>query len=189
MRDFLSQVSEWEIVVFCVCVLLLGAHFAEKIDFENIFKKDSPVPVHMEGKILHTQTLPAVQVVDIPQTVYDSLTQDTRFKRYLTANHKYVLFFTYPGCPYSSAYTRAFKKMFKELGFDEYYRKRVISVGETTFFSCPSGKYAQNCASFWIFENCFGKLCLLNSQRKQAVIDDSQNPKQLSILLEKYKEW
>ncbi|WP_428075640.1 hypothetical protein [Candidatus Avelusimicrobium luingense] len=188
MRNFLSQINGWEVIVFLVCALILGAHFGRQIDFENMFKKDSPVPVHMGGSVRYAKNIANVQVVNIPQTVYDSLAQDTRFKRYLTGNHKYVLLFTYPGCPYSRAYKRAFDTLFSQRGFDEFYRKRIITVGRTTSVSCP-GHQSMDCATAWIFQNCFGKLCILNPQRKQAVADSSQNAGQLADLLEKYREW
>lgn len=188
MRNFLSQINGWEVVVFLVCALILGAHFGRQIDFENMFKKDSPVPVHMGGDIRYAHAVKDVQVVSIPSWVFDSLEQDTRFKRYLTGNHKYVLLFTYPGCPYSRAYKQAFDTLFSEQGLAEYYRKRIITVGRTTSVSCP-GHQSADCATIWIFQNCFGKLCILNPKRKQAVVDGSQNAKQLEDVLQKYREW
>ncbi len=185
---FLSQLESWEVWAFLICALFLSVHFGRQIDFENMFKKDAPVPVHMGGKVRAIDNLPEVKVVNIPPYVYESLDADTRFKQYLTGNHKYILFFTYNGCPYARAYKRAFKELFDERGFDEYYRKRIITVGRTTSASCP-GRQSMECATLWIFQNCFGGLCILNPQRKQAVIDNSQNARQLADLLEKYREW
>ncbi len=188
MKNFFSQVESWEVWVFLICVLVLGTHFGRQIDFENVFKKDSPVPVHMGGSVRSFGNLRDVKVVNIPPYVYESLNEDTRFKRYLTGNHKYILFFTYNGCPYARAYKHAFNELFNERGFDEYYRKRVITVGRTTSASCP-GHQTLECATLWIFQNCFGGLCILNPARKQAVVDNSQNARQLADLLAKYEEW
>ena len=186
--EFFSKVESWEVWVFLICALFLGVHFGRQIDFENMFKEDSPTPVHMGGNIRYAKNLKEVSVVDIPPYVYESLAQDTKFKRYLTGTHQYILTFTYPGCPYSRAYQHAFRELFVNRGFEEYYRKRVITVGRTTSVSCP-GHQTMECATAWIFQNCFGGLCILNPQRKQAVVDNSQNAKQLGDLLEKYREW
>ena len=185
---FWEQVESWEVICFLGCALFLAIYFGQKIDFENMFRKDSPTPVHMNGNVGYSRQLSQVQVLPIPPNVYESLDRDTKFKRYLTGNHKYVLFFTYPGCPYARAYTNAFKKLFAADGFEEYYRKRIITVGRTTSVSCP-GHRDMNCATAWVFQTCFGKLCILNPQRKQVVVDASQNAHQLEVLLEKYKEW
>lgn len=186
--NFFSKIEGWEVWFLLICGLILGTHFARQIDFENMFTKESPTPVHMGGNLRYAGNLKEVQVVNIPPAVYESLQEDTKFKRYLTGNHKYILTFTYPGCPYSRAYQRAFKELFTKRGFDEYYRKRVITVGKRTSVSCP-GSQTMDCATAWIFQNCFGGLCILNPQRKQAVVDHSQNARQLADLLEKYREW
>ena len=186
--NFFSKLESWEVWAFLICALILGVHFGRKIDFENMFKADSPTPVHMGGNVRYANNLKDVSVVNIPPYVYESLQADTQFKRYLTGNHKYILTFTYPGCPYSRAYQHAFKELFSKQGFDEYYRKRVITVGRYTSVSCP-GHQTMECATGWIFHTCFGGLCILNPQRKQAVVDNSQNARQLADLLDKYREW
>ncbi len=186
--NFFSKLESWEVAILVICIAVLAVHFGKKIDFENAFKKDSPTPVHMGGNQRYAGNLKKVQAVKIPAYVYESLEQDSQFKRYLTGNHKYILMFTYPGCPYSRSYTHAFKYLFQERGFDEYYRKRVITVGRSTSVSCP-GHQDMNCATAWIFQNCFGGLCILNPQRREAIVDNSQDARQLDALLEKYREW
>lgn len=185
---WIDQVEAWEVIAFVVCILVFAVYFGHKIDFENVLKKDSPVPVHMQGQIARGAALPGVQVVNIPDTVFESLEQDTEFKRYLTGNHKYVFLFTYPGCPYARAFSNAFKRLFEEEGFDEFYRKRIQPVGRTTMVSCP-GHRDMNCATAWVYQNCFSKLCIFNPVRRQAVVDSSQNANQIEALLEAYKEW
>ncbi len=186
--NFFSRLENWEVWAILISALILGTHFGRKIDFENMWKPDSATPVHMGGAIGNYGSLKNVTVVDIPPYVLESLQQDTQFKRYLTGNHKYILTFTYPGCPYSRAYQHALKQLFTNYGFAEYYRKRIVTVGKTTSVACP-GHQDMKCATAWIFEHCFGGLCLINPQRKQAVVDRSQNPHQLGDLLDKYREW
>ena len=185
---FWDQVESWEIILFVGCLAFVALYFGQQVDFENIFKKESATPVHMSGNVTSSRSLPQVEVLSIPQYVYDTLDRDDQFKRYLTGNHKYVFFFTYPGCRYSRAYTNAFQYLFEEKNFEEFYRKRIISVGRTTSVSCP-GHRDMNCATAWMYQACFGKLCIINPQRKQVVVDASQNAQQLEPLLEKYKEW
>ena len=187
MKNFFSQVEHWEVWLFLICALILGTHFGRQIDFENIFKKDSPVPVHMGGTIQPTTPLSKVAVVNIPNEIYDTLPQDSKYERYLTGNHKYILLFTYDGCPYARAYHHAFKHAFEKLEFAEYYRKRIINVGRVVSVGCPVG--LMDCASLWVTRQCLGKICIFNPQRKQVVVDNSQNAEQLPKLLEKYKEW
>ncbi len=185
---FLDQVESWEVWLTLACVLFFGVYFYNKLDIENMFKADSPVPVHMGGGLRDAGPLPRITTVFIPDYVYDSLQRDSQFKRYLTGNHKYVLFFTYPGCPYSRAFKKAFKYLFAERGFDEYYRKRIITVGRTTSVSCPGG-HDMNCATAWVYDTCFGNLCIFNPLLRQVVVDPSQNARQIEKLLETYKEW
>jgi len=185
---FIDQVESWEVIAFLVCALILGGYFVRQIDFENIFQKDSPTPVHMGGELQPSHAISEVQVLPIPDSVYESLETDTKFKRYLTGNHKYVYFFTYQGCPYARAFTSAFKRLFEKDGFDKYYRKRIQIVGRSTFVSCP-GHRDMNCATAWVYQTCFGKLCIFNPLRRQVVVDGTQNAGQIEALLEKYREW
>lgn len=185
---FIDQVESWEVITFIVCALIFAVYFGQKIDFENLLKKDSATPVHIGGKIGSKSKLPGVEVLNIPDTVYASLDRDTQFKRYLTGNHKYVFLFTYPGCPYARAFSDAFKRLFEQDGFDQYYRKRVQNVGRTTTVSCP-GHRDMNCATAWVYQHCFGGLCIFNPVRRQLVVDKSQNAKQIEALLTTYKDW
>ncbi len=186
--SFMDQVESWEVVAFLLCALVLGSYFASKVDWENLLQKDSPTPVHMGGELQPSHAITGIQVVPIPDSVYESLETDTKFKRYLTGNHKYVYFFTYPGCPYARAFTNAFKQLFEKDGFSEYYRKRIQTVGRTTSISCP-GHRDLNCATAWVYHMCFGKLCIFNPVRRQVVVDGTQNARQIEALLERFREW
>lgn len=185
---FAEKVETWEVLLLLGCLLFLGLYAATHMDLENMLQKDSPVPVHMGGQAgkLPRNLAEVVKVEPIPEFVYQTLEKDDKYKRYLTGNHKYILFFTYPGCPYANAFTYSFKQLFQEKGYKEYYRKRIVKVGRTTYVSCPG---METCASLWVMQTCFGKLCILNPQRKQVVVFSSQQAAQLEPLLETYREW
>lgn len=183
----IDLIKSRELIGMLICLLLLAVYFGHKMDWENILQKSSPVPIHM-GKTAAKPPLPSVEVLPIPDRVYKSLPTDGQFKRYLTGNHKYVFFFTYSGCPYARAFTTAFERLFSKDGFAEYYRKHIITVGRTTSVSCP-GHRDMNCATAWVYQTCFGKLCIFNPQRHEVVVDSSQNASQIEKLLEYYKEW
>ena len=185
---WLNQIESWEVWLLAGCILFFAVYFGQQIDFENAFKKEAPAPVHMGGEIFPIAYLQHVEVAPIPAFVYESLEKDTRFKRYLTGNHKYVFMFTYPGCPYARAFYRAFQELFEEKEFAQYYRKRVITVGRTTTVSCPGGR-DMNCATAWVYRNCFGNLCIFNPVRRKVVIDRSHSARQIEPLLTKYQEW
>ena len=185
---FIDQVEAWEVIVFFVCLLILGSYFGRQVDWENMLKKDATSPIHMGGELQPSHEIKDVQVLPIPDWVYKSLETDGTFKPYLTGNHKYIYFFTYTGCPYARAFTNTFKRLFEQDGFDQYYRKRIQVVGRTTSVSCP-GHRDMNCATAWVYQTCFGKLCIFNPVRKQVVVDGTQNAKQIEPLLDRYKEW
>ncbi len=44
---FIDQVQSWEIILFFGGLLFFVVYFGQKVDWENMLKKDSPVPVHM----------------------------------------------------------------------------------------------------------------------------------------------
>ncbi|MBR4354957.1 MAG: hypothetical protein IKP96_00030 [Elusimicrobiaceae bacterium] len=184
--NFWKKIESWELWLLVGSVLVLGLYAWQYFDLENLLKPQSPTPVHMGGNIMPGKDLPQTQIVDIPDYVYDTLNIDTTFKRYLTGNHKYVLVFVYPRCSYSLH--RTLEYLFRQEGWTEYYRKRIINTGAAVTWSCPSSLYKQ-CATNWVYQNCLTKVCIFNPQRKQAVIDSSQDARQLNHLLEKYKEW
>ncbi|MBR4682477.1 MAG: hypothetical protein IKP06_04155 [Elusimicrobiaceae bacterium] len=185
--SFWQQVEKWEIYTLIVCILFFTFYFGKRIDFENIMRKDSPVPMHMGGNVASTAQLKEVTVLDIPDHVYASLSKKTHCQHYLTDNHKWALFVTFP-CPGLLSYERAFKKIFQKSDLSEYYRKRVVNVGILFNFYCPRWSNTDE-ASEWILSHCLKKTCIFNSQRRQVVIDKSLEEEQLPALLEAYKEW
>lgn len=185
---WLAEVEGWEVLLLAGCLLFLGIYFGRQIDFENMFKKEAASPVHMGGKVAYGPDLQQVKVAAIPDFVYQSLEKDSQFKRYLTGNHKYVFMFTYPGCPYARAFYRTFQELFVGKDFGQYYRKRVITVGRTTTVSCPGG-HDMLCATAWVYQQCFGNLCIFNPSRRQVVVDSSHSAQQIEPLLTRYREW
>jgi len=184
---FWEQVESWEVICLVGGLAFLALYFGQRIDFEDLLKKDSPVPVHMEGKIASSRNLPGVEMQPIPDFVYASLQTDTKFKKYLTGNQKYVFLFTYTGCPYARAFSATLERLFSQKGLGEYYRKHIVHVGRSTTVVCPG--HAMNCATQWVFQTCFGNLCIFNPAHRQVVVDHSQNAGQIELLLDKYKEW
>ncbi len=176
LKEQLLKMETW---VFLICAFSLGMYCFDKLDISNWLKWDSSTPVHMGGSVGNTAQLKEVSVLDIPDEVYQSLKRDTHFKRYLTGNHKYVLLWTF-------ASRRHFIEEFKYISsdFSAYYRKRI--TGELGRSASPD---CIHCASSWIFEHCFRYVCILNPQRKQVVVDKSEDTRQLPVLLEAYKEW
>ncbi|MBR4682478.1 MAG: hypothetical protein IKP06_04160 [Elusimicrobiaceae bacterium] len=181
-----EKIQGWEVCIFAICAWIILLQCAKYIDFENALKKDSPTPVHIGGPIQRDPNLPQVTVTDIPDSVYKTLDRDSKFKRYLTGNHKYVVLFAHPNISSSEDYAQKLRYAFSKQGFAQYYRKRIYQKG-SWFATCPNGEI--QCASLWLHQTCFGNLCLLNPVRKQAVIVPLHHADQLPALLEAYKEW
>ncbi len=169
-----------------VFVLLLLGYMASKVDWENVLQPDSPTPVYMNGKIAKTKPLAHVTLEKIPQTVYDSLTSNQKQARYVTGNQKYILVVVFGQHPNKKAFTNELNRLFKEEGFNKYYRKHIIDLGNHWLTSCNR---TENCPELWINKHCAKKVCLIHPQQKQAVMDSSEDVTQLKALLEKYKEW
>ena len=175
------------LIVAIVCALLGLAYVAAQQDWENILRPDASSPVHMDGKIAKNIALSGVTVTDIPPAVYNSLQRgDKIYSRYVTGNQKYVLVVVFGNRPNKSTFTQELNRLFKQEGFSEYYRKRVIDLGNHWYAQCTG---SDNCPQLWIDQHCSSKVCLIQPQRKQAVIDSSGQVDQLKKLLQKYKDW
>ena len=185
--SFFEQVEGWEVACLIGGLVFLGFYVGQRVDWEDMLRPRASAPVHMEGKISSSAKLAQVEVLPIPDSVYTSLQTDTKFKQYLTGNQKYVFLFTYTGCPYARAFSDTLGRLFAQKNFGEYYRKHVIHVGRSTTVSCPG--HVMHCATAWVYQTCFGNLCIFNPSRRQVVVDHSQNARQLESLLDKYKEW
>jgi hypothetical protein len=177
-----KQVESWEIWLTMGVLFFGGLYIYNHVDFEDLLTKNPPAPLHMEGKIADSRPLKEVQIVSIPNEVYETMAQEPKGAKYLMGNKKYIIAILPTNCPYANAYKNALNYLFKEKGFSEYYRKHLMHGG---FFTCRS----ENCSMFWLYNHCGGGICLINPARREAVIDNSQNTKQLPMLLEKYKNW
>lgn len=177
-----KQIESWEIWLALGVLFFGGFYIYNNVDIADLLTMDPPAPVHMEGKIAHTRALKEVRLLPIPDKVYDTIPNDIKGSRYLTGNKKYVVMVLPSSCPYASAYKRALNELFKEQGYSEYYRKRLITAHWTT---CQT----EDCSILWLYNNCGEGVCIINPQRRQVVIDNSQDRKQLPVLLEKYKNW
>ena len=176
--------NKWRDLTLALVLILCTIGY--NLDWENILEPDSPTPVHMNGKIAKAKPLTNVTVEKIPQAVYDSLQANKKYARYVTGNKKYILVVTFGSKPNKKAFTQALDRLFKEEGFQEYYRKRIIDLGNSWLSSC---NLTETCPELWINKYCSQKVCLIHPQQKQAVMDSSGDVTQLKQLLEKYKEW
>ena len=181
----MQPIERWEIYVFLGAVFFMGMYLYNHVDFEDLFRPQAPTPMHMSGKVQKSTPLKNVEVVDIPAAVYASFEQDASGSKYLQGNEKYILMISTDSCPYARAFKNAFKTLFKEGGYKEFYRKHIFEVGRSYVITCST----ENCAKMWIFSHCGGGFCIVNPKLKKAVIDNSQDAAQIARTLEKYKEW
>lgn len=128
-----------------------------------------------------------VKTVTIPQKVYDGIKDNGEYKEYLFGNKKHVFMVTFTGCPYARAFRQQLEQLFNYGDYADYYEKDIIPVGQGVSVSCNSNH--MNCPKAWLFANCGEGICILNPVTRQAVIDNSQNPRQIEALLDRYKEW
>ena len=181
----MQPIERWEIYLFLGAALILGAYLYDRVDFEDLFRAQPATPMHMSGKVQASSALKNVEVVDIPSAVYASFNEDSSGSKYLQGNEKYILMISTDSCPYARAFKNAFKTLFKEGRYKEFYRKHIFEVGRSYVITCST----ENCAKMWIFSHCGGGFCIINPQLKKAVIDNSQDADQIARTLEKYKEW
>ena len=180
----MMKIDTWEIFAIIVCVLIFGSFIKNRVDVEDLLRPAATAPVHLQGKV-GPQVLKKVHEVDIPREVYASMAQNTSGAKYLQGNEKYILMISTDSCPYARAFKNAFKTLFKEGGYKEFYRKHIFEVGRSYVITCST----ENCAKMWIFSHCGGGFCIVNPQQRKAVIDNSQDATQIARTLEKYKEW
>lgn len=180
-----DKFESWEIWLAIIVCLFFGFYIYNNVDFENLLKPDSPIPVHINGQFPPTYKFKNVKAVSIPQAVYDSMTSDSAESRYLKGNQKYVVMVTSWSCPYAVAFKQAFKRVFEEKEYSEYYRKYIKVVGKFVSLSCKD----PNCSKIWIFRHCSSGFCIINPIEKRAIIYESNNHKQIEEVLDAYKEW
>ena len=175
-----------DLVVAGVCVLLLAIGGLSQVDWENVLQPEPSSPVYLNGKIAPGPDVPDTKLVTIPDEVYESMAYDKKMARYLSGNQKYVLVVTFGNQPNPTIFKRQLDYLFQEKGYQKYYRKHLINLGNRWYVSC---RRHQTCSELWIDQNCAKKVCIIQPQKRQAIIDSSANENQLEKLLSKYKEW
>lgn len=166
-----------------VLVLVLAIFFNRPVKWaEQIGQK----PVQ-EGFAPKPMTLLRVDNVKIPQEVYDGIATNSKYQEIITGSKKQVVVVIFTGCPYARAFKQELNRLFAQGDFSNYYDKTVIDVGRTSWVNChnETGK----CPTSWIFDVCGSGICIVNPAQRKAVVDASQNARQIGTLLEHYKNW
>lgn len=128
-----------------------------------------------------------IKTVNIPQKVYDGIKDNGDYKEYILGNKKHVFMVTFTGCPYARAFRQQLERLFSYGDYSDYYDKDIIPVGQGVAVSCNASH--MNCPKAWLFDKCGEGICIINPVTRQAVIDNSQNPRQIEALLDQYKDW
>lgn len=88
-----------------------------------------------------------------------------------------------PGCPYSRAFRRKLDAVFASSNYKDYYTRDIVNIGHSEMVCY------RNCPKEWLFDHCGEGTYIIDLQKRQAVIEHSQNSAQLAFLLEQFKEW
>lgn len=96
-----------------------------------------------------------------------------------------MLIASFAGTPPLDTFKKELNRLLKEEGYNSYYRRHIFDFTRGYSWSCDR----MECAEKWVDEHCTKGVCIIQPQKKQAVIDKSGDVKQLAVLLEKYKEW
>ncbi len=173
-------------LAFLACLIV---YLSTKVDWEDFLQKDSPTPIHLNGKIApRPKSLPDVKMISLPKELYDDKSSDS-WTRYITGNQKYVLALPFGGKPASSfAVKKELRNLFNKKGYREYYRKHVVNLGASWYVSCPISA-VKSCPKLWLHQQCAAKLCIINPKAKKIIIDGSGDMKQAEELLKKYQDW
>ncbi len=173
------------LIVLIICLLGIAFYAYKHIDW-NPPKKEAIYAVEVNGK---TVPVSEVRVEQIPQEVYDSMKDNGRWANHLTGDKKRLLLITWDGCPYARAFHSELDKAFGKSGyFDKYYVKDVEVTGKSVGGYCE-GPLAEHCPLIWLMHNCINGICIINPKTKEAIIDESQNAKQILPLLMAYATW
>ena len=170
----------WEIVLLLAS---LGAIIYYSIDW------DSPKQKKVFLLNVNNQTMFVSQVIieEIPQKIYDGISNNPQYKEYLLGNKKRVFMLTWDGCPYRVAFKNQVQKAFTIPAVHATYEQNIISTGQTFSYSCNSRDY--NCPIAWVAKHCMGNICIINPKTREAIIDYSRNAKQIIPLLAAYASW
>ena len=150
------------------------------IDLEQLARQpDSTV----EAGIL-TAGIANVQVLKIPQEIYDSMPANPSHREILTGDIKKVHWVSLRGCPYAKAFRETVER-----GLEAYrgsYQNTMEWTSGTKWISCAPGY--KTCPELWLAEKC-GELCIVQPQKRQMVSLKVKNGKQALALLKALENW
>lgn len=174
-----------ELIIFLLALASIAVYIYKHIDW------DKP-KIHVISAVqVNNKMVPVseVKVVQIPQATYDSMKDNPQWAHHLSGNKKRVLLMTWNGCPYARAYHAALDRAFGKSGiFNRYYIKDIEVTGQSVSGNCR-GELAEHCPLVWIMNNCMGGICIINPLTKEAIVDRSQNAKQILPILMAYATW
>ena len=172
-----------DLIIFALALVGLGVYCYKHIDWDRPQRKNISF-VQLNKKIIPLREVYSEQ---IPQAVYDGIANNGTYKDFLLGDKKQVVLITWNGCPYARAFRQALDQAFKNTDLNKYYKQNVVEVGQVFSASCNSDHL--NCPQVWVMNHCGGGFCIINPQAKEAIIDKSQNAKQIIPLLQAYKTW
>ena len=173
-----------ELYILLICLTGIGYHIYTHIDW-NPPKKRTISNVQINGKIM---PIAQVQAEQIPQAIYDGISSNGTYKEFITGDKKQVVLFTWDGCPYARAFSSALETMFQQKYVRNFYQKNIVHVPQSSTLSCNNGTNL-HCPQVWLMQHCGNGLCIINPKTKEAIIDTSQNAKQILPLLAAYAKW
>ena len=126
-----------------------------------------------------------VEVVKIPDRVYDAAWIDNEWADFLFSDIKNLLFVYWDGCPYARAYESQINKVFSDdYSINNLYLKNIIKVPKSYSVTCHS----EYCPRMRIGRVCSADFCIINPMAKEIVVDSSHDEKQISVLLKLYAD-
>ena len=133
-----------------------------------------------------TYSLSDVKVLSIPDEVYDSIWDDSSWSEYLLWSKNHMLFIFWDGCPYARAYNYMIEKTFSnDTSLDLVYSKDIAKVSNSRVIECHN----EYCPELRLNRVCGTSFCIINPVVNEIVVDWSQNPEQIPILLNFYADW
>lgn len=172
-----------DLIIFALALVGLGVYCYKHIDWDRPQKQNISF-VQLNKKIIPLQEVYAEQ---IPQAVYDGIGNNATYKEFLLADRKQVVLITWNGCPYARAFRQALDQAFKSTNLKDFYKENVVEVPQSSSYSCNSDNL--NCPQAWVMNHCAGGFCIINPQTKEAIVDKSQNARQILPLLAFYMVW
>lgn len=178
------KTSWFYLFLMIVCAIGLGYYAYWHIDW-NPPKSKAILSVRVNDRAVPLYRVKAVQ---IPQAVYDSMTENSQWKEYLLGKQKRVLLFTWDGCPYARAFKQTLENVFQYPQINQSFTKDIVLTGRSAGGTCR-GELANHCPLFWLLKHCFRGFCIINPKTKEAIEDHSKDPRQIFPLLAAYSAW